>query len=58
MKRVIVVTLLAAFLAGCEDFPVEGVGGDDFAAAAHHQVRATHAHGGMDDNLLRVAEDR
>ena len=36
MKRVIVVTLLAAFLAGCEDFPVEGVGGDDFAAAAHH----------------------
>ncbi len=55
MRKVIVITLLAAFLAGCEDFPVEGGGGDDFAGVTRHQVRATRAHGGMDDNLLRVA---
>lgn len=58
MKKIMLLGLMAALLAGCEDFPIESGGEDDFAGAAHHQARATRAHGGMDDHLLRIAEER
>lgn len=58
MRKIIALALLGVLLAGCEDAPVEPVGEDDFASTSHHQARATHAHGGMDDGLLRVAAGR
>lgn len=57
MRKIIVLGLIAALLAGCEDFPVEPGGEDDFSGATHHHARAAHAHGGMDEGLLRASDD-
>lgn len=49
MKKVVLLLLMIAALAGCEDLPIgdigegrgEGGGGDDFTVSMHHQTQSS-----------------